>query len=67
MSHPKQARLFKAWSAAMLEGATVGTPDYGKKASKIGLSSKTQGPAKRRRRKRWKRRKKKMVHAEKIT
>lgn len=51
MSHPKQAKLFRAWTAAMLDNAQVGTPDYGKKASRTGLQTKTKRRKRRRKRK----------------
>lgn len=57
MSHPKQARLFKAWTAAMLDNATVGTPDYGKRVSKTGSPTKTR---RRRRRKKTKKNRRKV-------
>jgi len=31
MSHPKSVALFIPWSKAMVAGATVDKPDYGKK------------------------------------
>jgi len=29
-SHPSRVSLFRAWCKAMIEGATVGRPNYGK-------------------------------------
>lgn len=62
MSHPKEAWKFKLWTDAMLRGATVGDPEYGKKSGK-GASSMTskssrQMKARRRRRRRRKNAKK---------
>jgi len=38
VSYPKQAKLFKKWADAMLQGATVDQPSYGsiKKSYKGG-------------------------------
>lgn len=50
--HPSKVQLFKPWAEAMVQGATVKKPDYGKKASKASSNAKTK-----RRRRRRKRRK----------
>jgi len=49
MSYPKKVKLFVPWSKAMVQGATVGTPDYGKSTGSKALKTKRR---KRRRRKR---------------
>jgi len=49
MSHPKSVKLFKPWAHAMVEGATVGKPDYGKTKSQ---SSQTHRKKRKRRRRR---------------
>jgi len=54
--YPKEAWKFKAWTAAMLQGATVGKPEY--KAKGLGTSKNSQ-PRKRRRRRRRKKNAKK--------
>lgn len=53
MSYPKKVKLFKPWAEAMVAGATVDTPDYGKKASRTTSGAKVN-------RKRRRRRKRKM-------
>lgn len=57
MSFPRKVKLFRPWANAMVEGATVGEPDYGKKTSRIGSTATVrQTGRKRRRRKRRRRR-----------
>lgn len=56
MTHPKTVKLFEPWARAMVAGATVDRPDYGKKAMS---SNSRKGSAKRRRR----RKKRKKVDA----
>jgi len=56
MSYPKKVALFIPWSKAMVQGASVGTPDYGKSGSSPGKSG---SPSKTRKRRRRRRRKKK--------
>lgn len=51
MSYPRTVNLFIPWSKAMVAGATVDKPDYGKK-------TKTEGSPKSPRRRRRKKRKK---------
>lgn len=51
MSFPRNKSKFDAWHKAMVAGATVDKPDYGKTSSRPRVSRKTQ---KRRRRKRKK-------------
>jgi len=57
--YPKNLSKFRAWTKAMEANATVGTPDYGKKASSSGSTSKTRSSTSSRRRRRRKKRKKK--------
>lgn len=57
MSYPRKVKLFRPWAQAMVEGATVDSPDYGKKASKSGSTPKT-GVLQRRKRRRKRRRRK---------
>jgi len=54
MSYPRQVKLFKPWAAAMVEGATVDRPNYGKKMTLSGKSTKRSGTKKRRRRRKRK-------------
>jgi len=56
VSYPTQLKLFKAWSKAMEQGATVGKPDYGKT---LTGRRKKQLRKKRHKRKRFLRRKRK--------
>lgn len=56
MSHPKTVKLFKPWANAMVEGATVDKPDYGKKTS----SKRTRMTRHRRKRKKKNSRKRRM-------
>lgn len=49
--YPKKVSLFIPWTKAMVAGATVGSPDYGKTTS----SRKSTPHGKRRRRRRKKR------------
>lgn len=51
MSHPSRVDIFRAWAKAMVEGATVGKPNYGKS---LGRSASTLKRPKRRRRRRKK-------------
>lgn len=41
MSWPKKVRLFKPWAEAMVQGAEVKDPDYGKKRSRSTSKGKT--------------------------
>lgn len=50
--YPRKVNLFKPWAAAMIDGATVDKPDYGKKTMR---SSKSTQHRKRRRRRKKKR------------
>lgn len=50
MSYPRTVKLFVPWSKAMVEGATVDKPDYGKK-----MTSSKRARSKRRKRRRKKR------------
>jgi len=50
MSYPRTVKLFTPWARAMVEGATVDKPDYGKKTKQFGTSSRRAGTKKRRRR-----------------
>lgn len=65
MTHPKQVRAFELWTKAMIRNAQVGTPDYGKNASKTSRtgSSSKMAAKQRKRRKKARRRKKKMQNA----
>jgi len=47
--YPKSVKLFRPWAQAMVEGATVDKPNYGKK---------TSSPSRTRKRRRKRRRKK---------
>jgi len=51
--YPRKVKLFKPWATAMVEGATVENPDYGKRSSSL----KGKATMQKRRRKRRKRRK----------
>lgn len=51
MSHPKRKDLFDAWYKAMVAGATVDKPNYGK-VSKDSTTPRKRTNSKRRRRKR---------------
>lgn len=55
MTYPRQVKLFIPWSKAMVDGATVDKPDYGKK---MRQSKKSARPLARRRKRR--KRKKRM-------
>lgn len=57
MSYPKTVKLFIPWSKAMVDGATVDKPNYGKTTR----SSRTQSKVSRK--KRRKKRRKKKNHA----
>jgi len=50
--YPKKVSLFVPWSKAMVAGATVGSPDYGKSNSKTTSTRKTRRKRKKRRKKR---------------
>jgi len=54
MSYPKKVSLFIPWSKAMVQGAIVGAPDYGKPHSKNTSPKKTVRRRKRRRKKKMK-------------
>lgn len=56
MSYPTKVKLFRPWAQAMVEGATVDSPDYGKRASKSGSPARI-GVSKKARRRRRRRRK----------
>jgi len=60
MSYPRRKDLFDAWAKAMVAGATVDKPNYGKTVShsKNGSTNKTQMRRRKRRRKRRNRAKK---------
>jgi len=60
--YPKKVNLFIPWSKAMVAGATVGSPDYGKQSSS-GTRMKPSGKSTRRRKRR--RRKSRMRNAKK--
>lgn len=49
MSYPRQVKLFRPWATAMVDGATVDKPDYGKKQS--SKSTRARKARKKRRRK----------------
>lgn len=51
MTHPGKVKLFVPWAKAMVQGAVVGNPDYGKALSKNTVNRKRK-PRKRRRKKR---------------
>lgn len=51
MSYPKRVRMFKPWAEAMVQGAEVKDPDYGKKASRTSSRGKTKSKRRRRRKK----------------
>lgn len=50
MSHPKRKDLFDAWYKAMVAGATVDKPNYGKSGRKPRRSSRKFHVKRRRRR-----------------
>lgn len=50
MSHPKRKDLFDAWYKAMVAGATVDKPNYGKSGRKPRRSSRKFHAKRRRRR-----------------
>jgi len=50
--YPRKVNLFIPWSKAMVEGATIDKPDYGKKSTKKGRIGKTNRKRRKRRRKR---------------
>lgn len=54
MSYPKSVSKFIPWSKAMVEGATVDRPDYGKKMTRSKKSSQHAGTTRRRRRRKKK-------------
>lgn len=60
--YPKNLSKFRAWTKAMEANATVGTPDYGKQASK-GISTQNSSKSFMKRRKRRRRKRKKAKNA----
>jgi len=54
--YPKTLSKFRAWTKAMEHNATVGTPDYGKSASKTTSPARAQRAKRKRRRRRKKKR-----------
>jgi len=57
MSYPRTVKLFKPWAQAMVEGATVDKPNYGKTMRSRKSNQHAGISAKRRRKRRKKKRK----------